>query len=528
MHYVESPESVFSAEEALAILREADPSSALFLRARDFFNDVVEVQPRIPRPTPRQERRFLTIGMATYDDFDGCYFTILAIRIFHPEIWDDLEILVVDNNPAGPCGSALKDFEHWVPHYRYIPYDSRQSTASRDLVFREAAGDFVLCVDSHVFFPAGALSRFVDYCRAHPDTNDLLQGPLIGDDFHPQAACFKPVWCVGMYGQWESDARADNVDSPPFEILMQGLGVFGCRREAWPGFNPRLAGFGGEEGYIHEKIRRAGGRNLCLPFLRWLHRFERPIGVRYTLTNDDRVRNYLLIYDELALDPAPVIDHFTDYLGKEPAQELFDSVQTELRSPFHFFDTIYCLNLDRRPGRWALVDERFRALSIHRAVRRFPAADTPVDPRIGHVLSHRRMIAQARVENLEHILLFDDNIGFSPDASRVLAAALDDLAGREWDLLFLGGCRLTDPDPNAPACAPLPATLTVVPVPDTHAMACRHTAYDAILEALPDNAAAAVLWLDRYPNLAEFYATGLSAARRFFTPSPIAVADSRR
>jgi len=138
------------------------------------------------------------------------------------------------------------------------------------------------------------------------------------------------------------------------------------------------------------------------------------------------------------------------------------------------------------------------------------------------------MIAQAKVENLEYILMFDDDIRFSPDASGILAATLDELAGSEWDLLFLGGCRLMERDAKPSACAPLPATLTVVPVPDTHAMACRRTAYDAILDALPDNAADAVLWLDRYPNLAEFYATGLSAARRFFTPSPIAVADSRR
>lgn len=40
---------------------------------------------------------------------------------------------------------------------------------------------------------------------------------------------------------------------------MQGLGIFACRRDVWPGFNPRLRGFGGEEGYIHEKFRRAGG-----------------------------------------------------------------------------------------------------------------------------------------------------------------------------------------------------------------------------------------------------------------------------
>ena len=45
-------------------------------------------------------------------------------------------------------------------------------------------------------------------------------------------------------------------NAAPFEMGMQGLGVFACRKAAWPGFNPRFSGFGGEEGYIHEKIRR--------------------------------------------------------------------------------------------------------------------------------------------------------------------------------------------------------------------------------------------------------------------------------
>ena len=81
---------------------------------------------------------------------------------------------------------------------------------------------------------------------------------------------------------------------------MQGLGVFSCRKDAWLDFNPRFRGFGGEEGYIHEKFRQSGQRCLCLPSLRWLHRFGRPNGVPYPLTVDDKLRNYLLDTRSLA------------------------------------------------------------------------------------------------------------------------------------------------------------------------------------------------------------------------------------
>ena len=38
--------------------------------------------------------------------------------------------------------------------------------------------------------------------------------------------------------------------------------------------------FGGEEWYIHEKYRQAGAKCLCLPFLRWQHRFADPAAGR--------------------------------------------------------------------------------------------------------------------------------------------------------------------------------------------------------------------------------------------------------
>lgn len=42
----------------------------------------------------------LTIGMATYDDFDGVFFSVQALRMYHPET-EGAEIIVLDNNPEG-------------------------------------------------------------------------------------------------------------------------------------------------------------------------------------------------------------------------------------------------------------------------------------------------------------------------------------------------------------------------------------------------------------------------------------------
>ena len=505
----------FDLGEVLKIMAATEPSSAVFERCRKVLDGKLEIESSIPKATVRKERRFLTIGIATHNDYDGCYFSVQSLRLYHPEILRDTEILVLDNNPAGPAASALKALESWAPeHYRYLPYSDFQGTAVRDLIFREAAGDFVLCMDSHVLFAPGSLARFIEYCREHPDSNDLLQGPLLWDDLN-LSTHFDPRWSLGMYGYWELDERGKDPAAPPFEIGMQGLGVFGCRREAWPGFNPRLAGFGGEEGYIHEKIRRAGGRSLCLPFLRWMHRFDRPMGVPYACNWEDRIRNYLLIHDELGTDPGETIRHFEEFLGEGAARAIVAKVQAELAGPFHFFDAIYCINLDRQAERWAEVQRRFLQLGIDRRVRRFPATETPLNHHIGCALSHRRIIAEAKRQGLKTVLVFEDDVRFTADASEVLELSLRELEGHAWQLLYLGGYLQRETARSVPGCPHLriPDMITC-----THAIAYHHSVYDAILKAVPDNAIDVARWLLRQRGIDQFYTLELGVSSYLTNP----------
>ena len=53
-----------------------------------------------------------------------------------------------------------------------------------------------------------------------------------------------------------------------------------------------------------------GRKTICLPFLRWLHRFGRPDGIKYELTVDNKVRNYVFEFMELGLDFKPLRHHF--------------------------------------------------------------------------------------------------------------------------------------------------------------------------------------------------------------------------
>lgn len=285
----------------------------------------------VPPPTPhRTTRKALTIGMATYDDYDGVYFSLQAMRLYQPDVIEDVEFIVIDNHPNGPCAEALKSIETDIPNYRYIPMNAHSGTAVRDFVFAEARGDNVLCMDCHVLLAPRAVGRLLRYFQDNPDTQDLLQGPMVSDNLVAIATHFDPVWRKGMFGVWGTDARGEDPDAPPFEIPMQGLGVFACRAAVWPGFNTNFRGFGGEEGYIHEKFRQRGGRTLCLPFLRWVHRFKRPMGVPYPNSWDDRVRNYLIGHRELGLSTQELEDHYIELLGESPAVALLKRIKLEL------------------------------------------------------------------------------------------------------------------------------------------------------------------------------------------------------
>ena len=254
----------------------------------------------------------LTIGSAVYDDFEGVYFTYQSLRLNNMDIWDDLDLIVIDNNPESAEGQATRDFCHRTNGIRYIPYPDKRSTAVRNEIFTNSQAKFSMSIDAHVLFEPDTIKKLISFFEENPETNDLYHGPMFYDEITGHDPCSKmdPVWRDNMFGIWAYDDRGNNKNGDPFEIDMHGLGIFACRTESWLGFNEDFIGFGGEEGYIHKKFQKAGHKIWCLPFLRWLHRFQRPLGVKYPLILQERVRNYLIGHRELELPFDEIIDHF--------------------------------------------------------------------------------------------------------------------------------------------------------------------------------------------------------------------------
>jgi hypothetical protein len=446
-----------------------------------------EARRPIPEMTPRCGHRHLCVGMATFDDFDGVWFTIQAIRLYHPEVADKIAFLIVDNHPEGTAAASLKALEDWVPFLRYVPFGGYHGTAVRDLIFREADADIVCCVDSHVLIQPGGLAALTRWFDDHPDSSDLIQGPLMNDRLDgPGASHFNPSWGAAMYGQWAVDERVAEPGAEPFEIGMQGLGLFACRRDAWPGINPRFRGFGGEEGYLHEKVRKAGGRVLCHPALGWAHRFGRPNGAPYHPSWEDRLRNYLIGWSEIGWDTASVESHFREEFERVGMASNFAGVLEktagEVASPFSFFDGIFCLNLDSETERWVHARRRHEHLNIGWQVERFSAVATPENHHRGNAMSMRQMVAEAQRRNYEHVLILEDDAVFIDNTVALVKAATTELADLKWDLCFLGACVWSQKFPFLPGSEILQEC---GPVTCAHAVAVHRRAYDRILADIP-------------------------------------------
>lgn len=254
----------------------------------------------------------LTVSMATYDDYDGVYFTVQSLRLHQTLRKFDHEILVLDNNPSSSHGEQVRNLSKAIPEMRVIPVTDRQSSFIKYDVFKHATGDVVLGLDCHLLLEPGFISRLMEWWEANPESRDMLTGPLIYDDQNHCTTHMEPVWRGHDFGIWADSAKGLE-GNKPFGVPMQGMGCFSASTAAFPILNPNFRGFGAEEWYVAEKVRQGGGEVLCHPEMGWLHRFEWPKRT-FPLTVDDKLFNYYLGWLELYRTPLhPMIAGMTKH-----------------------------------------------------------------------------------------------------------------------------------------------------------------------------------------------------------------------
>lgn len=276
-----------------------------------------------------------TLGMATYDDYDGVYFTAQSAKLYHEDI---TEIVIIDNNPNSEHGRACKNLTNWQNSkcpVKYVEYTEKNSSFVKGEVFKHASNDYVIVCDSHVLFSKDSVKSLKDYYLNDHKPYDFIQGPMLYDDLTLYSTHLEQKWRDNFYGIWSTK----KTDEKYFEIPAMGMGAFSCKKSEWLGFHPLLKGFGGEEFYIHEKYRKNGGKCICLQDFKWTHRFSRPTGIPFPNILEDRVYNYFIGRFDIGSDYQDIVDHFSsgslnkgivktvftkayrDFYQKEPSEE---------------------------------------------------------------------------------------------------------------------------------------------------------------------------------------------------------------
>lgn len=253
----------------------------------------------------------ITLVMPTCNDFYGVDTTVQVNRIFHNKFID--EIIVLNNCPEGTHSQHVRNM-CGTSQARYVEYTEKRGTApAKNEAIRLSKNKWVLCIDSHVIMYPDSVQSLCDYIQRWNPVKQLIHGPIMTDTFNTvYATHMEPVWRGEMCGIW---AKSDEVYKKPFfSIPSSGGGCFALCKDFFPGFHKDFEGFGGEETYLQRKYQKLGGEVICLSALKWRHRFGRVDGLGYQLTVDEKVRNYVIGWQDLGL---PLDDIYKEFVGKK-------------------------------------------------------------------------------------------------------------------------------------------------------------------------------------------------------------------
>jgi GR25 family glycosyltransferase involved in LPS biosynthesis len=115
----------------------------------------------------------------------------------------------------------------------------------------------------------------------------------------------------------------------------------------------------------------------------------------------------------------------------------------------------------------------------------FPKSSGPMSGRAGCFSSIRQVIKQAKNDNIDNVLIFEDDVLFLGDTIEVLRSSLGDLSEVDWQMFYLGA-SVTDEFSKAPLKKVTDNLLKMEGGQCTHAFACHSSIYDEILDNVPD------------------------------------------
>jgi len=131
----------------------------------------------------------------------------------------------------------------------------------------------------------------------------------------------------------------------------------------------------------------------------------------------------------------------------------------------HFFDKVFCINLDRRPDKWAESTAEFDRIGL--TVERVSGVDGQTLRPTGSItagemgcsLSHSGILKKMVENNWNKILVLEDDAVFIPNVQEYFEANVANIP-TDWDMLYFGGNHLNPPIPINNAISRITRTYT--------------------------------------------------------------------
>lgn len=310
----------------------------------------------------------LTIGIIVSDDYHSLYYSLYNL-LLHQDI-QDTQLIVINNGLRNQHNTLVEQEVKQHPFIKYIKLDEPSGNSlAKNTLFKEANGDFVLCLDARVMLCENVIKCVKDHINSHPDSKDLVSGPLVFKDCMNFSTHQTEVWSNGVLGVWtkawkhpsqditfiaksrdgtpESKCQFVELNSgielPPiitsipyhqhrqalhgmkcgqpgldmnnlFQVPMINTSVFLCRKDIWPGLPEGFSAFDTDAYYLARKVGGAGGKCTCLGGLKFIYKQHSP---NYTIEPMflNKMKDCILVHTELDLPMDEAKAHFIDKLG---------------------------------------------------------------------------------------------------------------------------------------------------------------------------------------------------------------------
>ncbi len=230
----------------------------------------------------------ISIIIATLDEPTHLWFTISGLKEELRFFNDTAEIIIADNSDNGHT-----TFSRYVDQgIRVINVSAKSTAGVRNIPAKQATGDILCFVDTHVVFGRNTFTRALKIFDAYPAVGMLHGHTLLWD--HKE--CFYGYDLTLDTNFWGTNSNKDrSVDGQPYFIPASGHGLVFIRRSVFEeigGYLDEQTGWGGEEIPVDLLIWMYDYHVLLDPTIRHYHLpgdFRRP----YHRNNKELIRNML-------------------------------------------------------------------------------------------------------------------------------------------------------------------------------------------------------------------------------------------